>query len=344
MKMHRFSIFWGAATLAASAFAGTQAEVSDKMVAPAPAAETCNWSGFYAGASLGLALGDYEFSEFSQRTVVQGFFQEADVIPPDGGQVNTNVDGFIFSEIFSPVRFVVRGGRDDANAGFMGGGQIGFNYLWGNILLGVEGDFHGTDLEAQSGFEQTKTRTFIEDETIQTTTIVADINLKSVRRIETDWLASARARVGWTRGCLLLYATGGVAFADVDLSGSLRTSTSAVVTEEFNIAGIPGEGGVVNGPGIPPTTVTEVGPFNSRIRGGGGGGTEIGWIAGLGGEVMINKWLTIGVEYRHADFGSHDFDFSNSGPLIRPDGGDVDFAVDQVLLKCNILFSSFFGR
>ena len=67
-------------------------------------------------------------------------------------------------------------------SGGVGGGQAGYNWQFGNIVAGVEGDFDGAGLSARTGnFKQT-----------------------------TDELASARARFGYVFAPnLLAYGTGG---------------------------------------------------------------------------------------------------------------------------------------
>lgn len=79
--------------------------------------------------------------------------------------------------------------------GFIGGGQIGFNYQTGQLVLGLEADaswsdMKGTGLCANPAF-----------------TCGTDVN----------WLSTVTGRLGWAawdRG--LLYVKGGVAFADND--------------------------------------------------------------------------------------------------------------------------------
>ena len=177
----------------------------------------------------------------------------------------------------------------------------------------------------------------------------AEVNLKSARRATTDMLASARLRVGRSFGRLFIYGTGGAAFANINISGRDRSQVTYTVTEFDDIIPPPeivGEGGSTQG-GPVISDITTVGPFTNRFIGDPDDGDfEIGWTAGGGGEVMINRWLSMGVEYRHSDFGSFGYGLSSSGGLNFRSGDDtdIDFAVDQVLLKVNILFSGFFGK
>ena len=319
----RFTIAFSAIALVAPAFAGT----SDKMVAPEPIVEPCNWNGFYAGGSLGIAMGDYDFEGYRARVFPEGTFVEGGAA--QGVLTVTERD---FSEIFDRFIFHVPRHNDDAQVGLMGGGQIGYNLVWNRWLFGVEGDIHATDIDAESKFRQRifATETFTDlGEDFQAE---ADVEYKAVRRATTDMMASARFRLGYTFGCFLLYGTGGVAFADIDISGRDRSRIIYTGTEFDESGGI--------------QDVDTFGPFSNSFNGSAGDDFEVGWTAGGGGEVMINKWLSMGVEYRHSDFGTFDYDPRNTGGLSFRSGADsdIDFSVDQVVLKVNILFSGLFGR
>lgn len=99
-----------------------------------------NWSGFYIGANAG---GSFDNNNLSFRD---------DSLAQD----------LTFSD----------SGNDSS---FVGGGHLGFNWWWGNTLVGLEGDADfGSDV---------------------------------------DWLGSVRARLGWGSECLF-YVTGGVAWAN----------------------------------------------------------------------------------------------------------------------------------
>lgn len=93
----------------------------------------------------------------------------------------------------------INGGYGWSNAeptepeGGFGGGQIGYNWQRDRIVFGIEGDFQGADISG-SAF------TFDGD------TAHSDMN----------WFSTVRGRLGFASGPWLLYATGGLAIADVD--------------------------------------------------------------------------------------------------------------------------------
>ncbi len=80
----------------------------------------------------------------------------------------------------------------DPSGGF-GGAQLGYNWQRDRIVFGIEGDFQGADISGRA-------YDFDGD------TAHSDVN----------WFSTVRGRLGFASGPLLIYGTGGVAFADVD--------------------------------------------------------------------------------------------------------------------------------
>jgi outer membrane immunogenic protein len=120
--------------------------------APAPVVLPANWTGFYVGAHLGGAWGTKELSD------------------PFSGKsfLNAGVNGFL------------------------GGGQIGYNYQMGWVVLGVEGDLSEADITGSAPFISGSGDTFSS---------------------KTDWLATVTGRIGGTVDHALLYVKGGAAWA-----------------------------------------------------------------------------------------------------------------------------------
>ena len=86
--------------------------------------------------------------------------------------------------------------------GFVGGGQIGYNYQLGQVVLGVEADFQGADLKAGPSFA----------------------GLGIVGEGKTEWFGTVRGRVGYAFDRFLPYITGGLAY------GSVKTTLAPGVT------------------------------------------------------------------------------------------------------------------
>lgn len=145
-----------------------------------------------------------------------GAVQAADLPPPPAAKVmapapieQVNWGGFYLGGHFGYGKAYYKGIFGDFPLNFgdldldgiAGGGQIGFNHqetdFFGpgqHLILGIEGDISFTD------FKDSITGA------VTTTTITGDVDL----------LASIRARLGMTFDNLMIYATGGIAFANAD--------------------------------------------------------------------------------------------------------------------------------
>lgn len=87
---------------------------------------------------------------------------------------------------FAPLEF-----RANGDSGF-GGAHAGFNYQFGSVVLGIEGDVEA--MNSRSRFDG------------------AGIGA----RISQDWQGSARARIGYAFDRLLVYGTGGASFTEFE--------------------------------------------------------------------------------------------------------------------------------
>lgn len=83
------------------------------------------------------------------------------------------------------------GGDYDVD-GVVGGGHLGYNFQFGNFVLGIEGDIEGSGVEGNG-------------------LVAPGVN----SAFESRWQASLRGRLGMTYGNALLYVTGGAAWADI---------------------------------------------------------------------------------------------------------------------------------
>jgi outer membrane immunogenic protein len=101
--------------------------------------------------------------------------------------------------------------------GTLAGLQIGALKQSGNLVYGLEADFGAFNLSSSKGVTNFA----------YPVTPVPDFY--TVRAsVGADWLATARARVGWTTSNLLIYATGGLALSNLQVSNSFSdTAPSA---------------------------------------------------------------------------------------------------------------------
>ena len=89
--------------------------------------------------------------------------------------------------------------------GFLIGGQLGYDFDLGNgLVLGVVGDMSWSGMDG--------------DLCVETAPGCDGTPDDSYAEAEVNWLATIRARAGFTTGSMLIYGTGGLAIADADAS------------------------------------------------------------------------------------------------------------------------------
>ena len=174
------------AGLSSSAFA---ADLGTRKPSPIiPIIPVFTWTGFYVGLNAG-----YAFDNTSRFTTFNGA-GTANGAPGAGG-------------VGAPIRPGVANVNSD---GFTGGGQVGYNYQFGQsfagggLVLGVEADIAYTDVGRTSAF------------VVNGTTTLLNANL--------NYLGTVRGRVGYAFDRLLIYGTGGFAFGDVSTSANFLTA------------------------------------------------------------------------------------------------------------------------
>lgn len=105
-------------------------------------------------------------------------------------------------------------GESDAD-GFVAGGQVGYNYQVGSFVFGAEADLSWSGMDSSVGFLDGAGEAF---------ELTNEIN----------WLGTVRGRAGVAIDRFLVYATAGVAFADVEteitdeFGGSLSNSDTRI--------------------------------------------------------------------------------------------------------------------
>ncbi len=152
----------------------------------APTLPSTNWNGFYTGVNAGYGGG---------RT-------STTLTPNDAyaGVMGTPTNPHEYSPFPGSLK----------PAGFVGGGQIGFNFQSGPLLAGIEADLSYSDLSKSDS-----------------RTGPAFVGGQFVTTIDTklDWFGTLRGRLGILASpSLLLYGTAGLAY------GEVKTTTSGTNT------------------------------------------------------------------------------------------------------------------
>jgi outer membrane immunogenic protein len=212
-------------SIAALGLLGTPAFAADMAVkAPPPApAPVFSWTGFYVGGNIGASFGRAK-SDFKGAPV------SVTLTPPGGTPFS--VPGFSHSDdIVEP-------------SGFIGGGQIGYNWQLSPIwVAGLEADFQGADEKAGATF----TTAFPNlppgpgDETV----VAAAITQYDAK---IDWFGTVRGRIGYLfgDGTVMTYVTGGLAYGKVDLEAT-STVSGTVALVPFSITHVNGHSQVNTG-------------------------------------------------------------------------------------------------
>ncbi|MGH6796406.1 MAG: outer membrane protein [Methylocella sp.] len=149
--------------------------------------------------------------------------------------------------------------------GFIGGGQVGYNYQFYNSwVVGIEADIQGlAGTHASGSFSGSGHPAAVPGETIEST-------VQSDKRI--DYLGTVRGRLGFTiTPTLLIYGTGGLAYGGVDAATGIG---------QENLPFAPG-----------------FGSFGSLSN------SRVGWTAGGGLEWLFAPNWSAKVEYLYYDIG-----------------------------------------
>ena len=174
--------------VAALATTAMAADLPSRRVAPAPyvAVPVFTWTGFYIGANAGYI--------FSDQGSINTFGNNGPAAGP--------------STIFN----VAIGARPPVARldpeGFTGGGQVGYNYQFGNVVVGLEADAAYTDFAQTRGF-------------LGTTGAISQF------RTDMSFLGTVRGRLGYAYDRVMVYGTGGFAYGDVQHTGAFFATPAA---------------------------------------------------------------------------------------------------------------------
>ena len=242
--------------LMSAAFAGlstaTMAADLPNMKGPAPfipAAPIFTWTGFYVGLNAGYNWSDNNsINSVGTATFASPAFLAGSTAVANGlAIVGTNT---------------VSGKQQ----GFIGGAQLGYNWQFNSIVLGIETDLMGLGNSSKNtalarvtpvpGFGETYTSVFGASK-------------------KTEWLGTLRGRIGFlATPSFLLYATGGLAYGGIKVSHSVSAQESL-------------------GPAVyPPVNVTA-----STSK------TAVGWALGAGADWKVTQSWSVRAEYLYYDLG-----------------------------------------
>jgi outer membrane immunogenic protein len=185
----------------------------------------------WTGFYVGIS-GGWAFSDGEADYSYTGAFEDADFVTLAPASADLEADGPLI------------------------GGTIGFNIQKGSLLTGIEGDISWTDINGEDTFASPGDLA-LSVEPFEATT-----------EFDMSWFATLRGRIGIAADRVLVYATGGAAFADMEIATS-----------------------VVSAP-------TTSGDFSGSED-----GIEIGWTAGAGVEFAVTDRWSVKAEALYYDLG-----------------------------------------
>jgi outer membrane immunogenic protein len=226
------------------------APVAAPVVAPAP----WSWTGFYVGGNGGYSWGNADAN--------------------GNVAVAVSVNGIPFT---TNVRTPQSAGGTDSVNGWLGGGQAGFNWQTGALVVGIEADIQATGQRGSNTFCTNGATTCPAGPFLFGT---APFQLTVDQKLA--WFGTARGRIGAGGDRFLFYVTGGAAV------GEIKADDASV----GSLAPLP----------VP----AALGSANY---------TKVGWVVGFGVEArLIDNW-TAKLEYLYTDLGSFNDTLTTSGSL-----------------------------
>ena len=189
---------------AASVAADLPARAPAMAPAPMYAAPIFTWTGFYAGVNAGAGFRSSN-SAGSDRVFDNG---NGAPVPPG-----------LIADINADLALAGRRGGNDT--GFTGGAQIGYNWQFGALVLGVEADINYLDRgNGDRGYTILNLAGTGNDLTVRG-------NGKG-----SDYFGTLRGRIGYAFDRTMIYATGGLAYSD----GGNRSGGAIVTNGGFPVA------------------------------------------------------------------------------------------------------------
>lgn len=270
--MMKTSISAAALALALSAGSALAADLPSHK-APPPVyvpPPVLTWTGFYVGLNAGYTWTDnsrvdtFSTPSFGNAGLGCGLAGQCPTSAALAGNsiLNANSDGFI------------------------GGGQIGYNFQWNALVAGIEADIAGIADSKRSVFGLTSSGPvagFPGNSYVAATRVSRSV----------DYLGTVRGRLGWAfTPTLLAYGTGGLAYGGVNHTVSVLESITG------------------------PAFVTD--PF---FGGANFSDTRVGWTAGGGVEWMFLPNWSAKAEYLYYDLGHSTSNFA----MLELNGAGVPF-------------------
>jgi outer membrane immunogenic protein len=278
--MKKFALSVAALALSASgAFAADLPSRKAEPYLPPPPPPPPMWTGFYAGLNAG-----YGFGTNSNTQSISAAY-----LPYDGKIKNVWTEGDYENtySLYNATSTLGAGlalsgvGNNSTQNGFIGGGQIGYNYQWGpSFVIGIEADIQGTGIRGNArnvglGSDTAAVNTLFKNGELHRLTNI-DSTAWGATQVNAgvDWMGTVRGRLGYLfTPTMLVYATGGLTYGGVYANVNNYAVSSSAITE-YHYRN--------------PVEVNNEGGFSHTFIGGGNkSSTLVGWNVGGGLEWMF---------------------------------------------------------
>jgi opacity protein-like surface antigen len=190
----------------------------------------------------------------------------------------------------SHVDFIGDGASDPRIGGFIGGGQVGYNFQFSQYVLGVEGDLGATNVHGSKSCGGVGSPNGL-DAGGHPIGVFSPFFLSCNTNI--DWLATFAGRVGVTWDRALFYVKGGAAW-----SSEGQYATSCIL-----------------GPNQPSRFRVCFNQAGATTNGFSANGNRVGYVLGYGAEFALTPSWSAKSEYNYINFGNRTVTASDGGRL-----------------------------
>ena len=267
------NITLSALALAVSAGSAFAADLPSRKAAPVYAPPPPMWTGFYAGLNAGGTFGNNS----APNTTTWNVYRDP-----------SNAD-------YASAALLSGSGFNNGSGGFIGGGQIGYNWQipfgGAGFVSGIEADIQGI---AGSGSTGSRVTAASPDD------FGTPVNLLSIQqgKANLQYIGTVRGRLGYlVMPTLLVYGTGGLAYGGVSVNMTNFQSWVEMDGRDRS-AVIAGNGSYAN--------------------------TQVGWTVGGGLEWMFLQNWSAKVEYLYYDLGRVSGSFVNTWSGLGANAGNSD--------------------
>ncbi len=246
------------------------------------------WGGFYVGANAGYAWSNDDVA-LGTTSTTSG---------QQNGSSTPTRDTLLGAATAASIAASVPGNFATSPHGFLGGGQLGYNFQSGWFVYGVEADLDQADIKGSESLTGVGTATGPVFPFRRGTPIALTSTTSAYAEQNLDWFGTVRGRLGftvWDR--LLIYGTGGFAYGEGDSTANYSTVQCANFHTRFIGLTCSNSNTIVTGP---------------TDAGGSGSSGLTGWVYGAGLEYAFLPGWSVKAEWLHYDLGTLDYSLSPS--------------------------------